>query len=79
MRFNDERGQTRWPGGGGDWEELRSRVPRFSRTLVLAAVVVVLLIWLGTGLYKVGPGEQGVVRRFGKVVDKTGAGLNYHY
>ncbi|MFQ5898356.1 MAG: FtsH protease activity modulator HflK [Candidatus Methylomirabilia bacterium] len=54
-------------------------VPRFSKTYFLAAVVVVLAIWLGTGFYRVSEGEQGVVRRFGKVVKKSDAGLNYHY
>ncbi|MFQ5830373.1 MAG: FtsH protease activity modulator HflK, partial [Candidatus Methylomirabilia bacterium] len=82
MRLNDERGQIKWPSQGSDWEDLRSRIPRpprFSKTLVLAGVIVVLLIWLATGIYVVGPGEQGVVRQFGKVVDTTGAGLNYRY
>jgi len=42
-------------------------------------VIAVLLvgIWAATGFYIVGPGEQGVVRQFGKVVKKTSAGLNY--
>lgn len=40
-------------------------------------MIVVLAIWLGSGFYIVGPGEQGVVRQFGKVVKKTSAGLNY--
>lgn len=39
---------------------------------------VVVLMWLATGVYIVGPGEQGVVRRFGKEVGKTSPGLNYH-
>lgn len=81
MAFSDERGQMgRWPGGGGDWDELRSRLPRlpqFSRRYVVGVVIVVLAIWLGSGFYIVGPGEQGVVRQFGKVVKKTSAGLNY--
>jgi len=80
-RFNNEAGEMRpWPGGTGDWEELSSRLPRlprFSTRYVLAVVIVVLAIWLGSGFYIVGPGEQGVVRQFGKVVKKTSAGLNY--
>lgn len=81
MRFNDERGQMRpWPGGGGEWDELRSRLPRlpqFSSRYVVGVVIVVLAIWLGSGFYIVSPGEQGVVRQFGKVVKKASAGLNY--
>jgi membrane protease subunit HflK len=39
--------------------------------------IVLLLLWLGSGLYVVGPGERGVVLRFGKVVDETDPGLRY--
>jgi membrane protease subunit HflK len=42
-------------------------------------VVLVVLVWLASGVYTVGPGEQGVVRRFGKVVARTGPGLRYHW
>ncbi|MBI4609495.1 MAG: protease modulator HflK, partial [Candidatus Rokubacteria bacterium] len=70
MAFNDERGQMgRWARGAGDWEDLGSRLPRlpqFSRKHILAVVIVILAIWLGSGFYIVGPGEQGVVRQFGK-------------
>ena len=40
---------------------------------------MVVLLWLDTGVYTVGPGEQGVVRRFGKQVAMTGSGLRYHW
>jgi membrane protease subunit HflK len=47
--------------------------------MVVAAVAVVAgLIWLATGFYVVGPGEQGVVRRFGEEVGRTSPGLRYH-
>ncbi len=39
---------------------------------------VALLLWLATGFYQVQPNEQGVVLRFGKYVDSTTPGLNYH-
>jgi membrane protease subunit HflK len=39
----------------------------------------IVLIWLATGVYTVGPGEQGVVRRFGKEVARVGPGLRYHW
>jgi membrane protease subunit HflK len=42
--------------------------------LVLAAIAV----WGFSGFYRVEPGEQGVVLRFGKYVRDTGSGLNYH-
>lgn len=77
MRFSDERGRMSWPGAGGGWEDFVSRFPRISRRHLLAGVIVVLVIWLGLGFYIVGPGEQGVVRQFGRVIKKTSAGLNY--
>lgn len=43
--------------------------------LVLIAVGV---IWLGSGFYIVGPDEKGVVLRFGKYVQTTNPGPNYH-
>lgn len=38
---------------------------------------VVLVLWLLSGIYIVGPDEQGVVRRFGKVVGITEPGPHY--
>jgi membrane protease subunit HflK len=42
-------------------------------------LLCLVLIWLATGVYTVGPGEQGVVRRFGKEVARMGPGLRYHW
>ncbi|MBI2462034.1 MAG: FtsH protease activity modulator HflK [Candidatus Rokubacteria bacterium] len=81
MRFDDDRWPTRpWGRRGGGWEDLRSRIPglpHWSRRHLLAVLIVVLAIWLGSGFYIVGPGEQGVVQQFGRVVKKTSAGPNY--
>lgn len=41
-------------------------------------IIVALGIWLATGIYKVGPDEEGVVVRFGKYVETTKSGLHYH-
>ncbi len=38
---------------------------------------LVVLVILATGFYKVDPGEQGVVRTFGRESSKTGPGLHY--
>lgn len=72
-----------------NWEEfLRSLIgdregkepgrspPKLGKFLLLG-LVILLAVWLLTGVYMVGPGEEGVVRRFGRVVANTGAGLNY--
>ena len=42
---------------------------------VAAAIVV---IWLASGIYVVQPGEEGVVRTFGRFTGVATAGLNYH-
>jgi membrane protease subunit HflK len=72
--------------GDDVWEQLTTRWERWQRQtpkapiIVTAAVIAVLLgLWLATGFYTVGPGEQGVVRRFGKQVAATGPGLRYHW
>ncbi len=41
-------------------------------------IVTIILLWLATGFYQVQPNEQGVVLRFGKYVNSTTPGLNYH-
>ena len=41
-------------------------------------LLVVLGFYLTTGIYKVGPKEVGVVKRFGKYVRQTESGLHYH-
>ena len=46
--------------------------------LLKLAVPILLVLWLLSGIYIVGPDEQGVVRRFGKVVKITEPGPHYH-
>jgi len=41
-------------------------------------LIILLLVWLASGLYRVGPDEQGVVLRFGKFIKTTQPGLHYH-
>lgn len=35
-------------------------------------------MWFASGIYMVSPAEEGVVRRFGKMVRVTSQGLRYH-
>ena len=46
--------------------------------LIIAAIVIVLL-WLASGFYRVLPDEQGVVTRFGAYTKTTFPGLNYAF
>ena len=48
-----------------------------AKSLIVGAVILAL-IWVASGLYRVLPDEQGVVLRFGKFVKTTQPGLNYH-
>lgn len=45
------------------------------RSLLLGSI---LLLWLASGVYIVGPGEVGVVRQFGQHIATTLPGPNYH-
>ncbi len=45
---------------------------------LIVGLVILALLWVGSGLYRVLPDEQGVVLRFGKFVKTTQPGLNYH-
>ncbi len=87
-------GQGPWggrPGGGGqppNFDEiLRKGQDRFKGLMpggvgsargIILVVVAAILIWLGTGFYRVQPDEQGVELIFGKWVDTTAPGLNYN-
>ncbi len=46
--------------------------------LLILAFVVLVIIWLGSGVYVVQPGEEGVVRTLGRFSGVTVAGLNFH-
>ncbi len=46
--------------------------------LPLIAVIVVLLIWLASGVYQVGQAERGVVQRFGALTAVKTGGLHWH-
>ncbi len=46
---------------------------------ILFAILVAVLIWMATGLYRVEEGYVGVPMVFGKVVGQTGPGLNYNW
>ena len=49
-----------------------------SRPIVIGLLILALL-YVASGLYRVLPDEQGVVLRFGKYVNTTQPGLHYHF
>jgi len=46
---------------------------------ILFGLIILVVLWALSGLYRVLPDEQGVVLRFGKFVNTTQPGLNYHF
>ena len=79
-------GQT--PGEDVSWEDIwQKTVGRISggkeqksrKIIIWGIVIVVVIWWVASGIYIVGPGEVGVVRQFGRFVSQTdaGAGLSY--
>lgn len=69
LRRGQEKLKQLFPGGGGG----PARSGKAAAIVALAA----LGLWLASGFYRVGPEEQGVVLRFGKLDRLTGPGLNY--
>lgn len=65
-------GRSGGPGGGSLFSGFAN-----SRGLVLLALAVVV-IWVGSGFYRVQPDEQGVVLRFGAYAYWTPPGLHWH-
>ncbi len=53
-------------------------MPQVSKKVILGVVIALLvLIFGGSTFYSVGPGERGVIQRFGKWVGNTGPGLHF--
>jgi modulator of FtsH protease HflK len=84
MRWRDGDFGDPEPGGfgGNPLEEIIKKIQQkaqmFGGRKVLLVVAVVLIgLWLASGFYMVGPGEEGVIRQFGKEVDRTPPGLRY--
>jgi modulator of FtsH protease HflK len=60
-------------------EKLRQALPRgFGGGGAAIAGLIVLVVWLLSGVYVVNPDEQGVVLRFGAFNRVTTPGINYH-
>ncbi|HMI97309.1 MAG TPA: FtsH protease activity modulator HflK [Micropepsaceae bacterium] len=78
------------PSGGGtppdleeflkrSQEKIRQALPKgFGGGGALIVGLIVVAVWLMSGIYVVDPDEQGVVTRFGAFVGRTTPGINYH-
>jgi membrane protease subunit HflK len=86
----DSSGRGRRPNGGGRPPEIDDLIRKsqdrmknmFSgRSSGMGLIVLVLLALIGwslTGFYTIQPAQQGIVLRFGKFVETTNPGINYH-
>ena len=74
LRRSQEKVRRIFPGGGG------TGGPGFggNRRLMVIVPLVLFVVWLASGFYRVQPDEQGVVLRFGEWVKTTQPGLNWH-
>jgi membrane protease subunit HflK len=59
---------------------LAEKIPqlKFSKGLFGIISVLVIVLYLASGIFVVAPDEQGVIRRFGKFIRIESPGLNYH-
>jgi membrane protease subunit HflK len=55
-----------------------SRFLRSARLLWILVIAMVVL-WLLSGIYMVGPGERGIVLTFGKLTSQSESGLHYRF
>ena len=69
---------SRFGGGGGGGGGLGSVGGGMRVTFLFGALIIALLVWLGTGFYTVDPDEQALVRVFGRVTNVAGQGLHWH-
>lgn len=70
LRRSQEKMKNLFPGGAGG--------PGAGRKGLLLAGLVILALWLASGIYTVAPDEQGLVLRFGRLDRVTAPGLKYH-
>jgi len=65
------------------WQDdygIKFQLPKQWTFWLKLAVPILLVLWLLSGIYIVRPGEQGVVRRFGKALDEVKQpGPHYHW
>ena len=64
-------------GGGGGSLGGGQGSPGFSKGLS-SILVLIAAVWVGSGLYRVDAQERAVILRFGKYMQTTGPGYNWH-
>ena len=60
-------------------ERLEFKMPSLKpKVPVTVFIIVIFLVWIGSGFFIVKPDEQAVVKRFGKITKVVGAGPHFH-
>lgn len=76
------------PGGGGGPDKFESlpeiklpniNLPKLTVSGVVGIILLALLLWLITGLYKVDLAERGILLRFGKFMSISDPGLHWYF
>jgi len=59
---------------------ISEKIPKikFSKKIWKLLIILIVLLYLASGIYIVQPNEQGVIRRFGKFTRLDSPGLHYH-
>lgn len=91
MAWNDNGGQNQGPWGQGSTppeppdidEVIRMAKERFGKNMpgkkfIPMVFGILFILWMLTGIYVVGPDENGVVVRFGRYVETTIPGPHFH-
>jgi len=61
-----------------DFNFTKFKIEKLGKKGYRIILLIIIGIWLLSGVYTVGPDEQGVVRRFGKMVRIVSPGINFH-
>ncbi len=66
------------------WDKLSSgsnlpKLPQIKLPNAGIILLIFLVLWLASGIFVVGPDEQGVVRRFGKLTRLAMPGISWHF
>jgi membrane protease subunit HflK len=59
------------------WQDWRRRLGRLGGGAGWLAILLILAIWLVSGIYTVGPSQVGLVKQFGKFIQENGPGFHY--
>lgn len=59
---------------------IAEKIPKikFGKGIIKLLILLVVVLYLATGIYIVQPNEQGVIRRFGKFTRLDSSGIHYH-